>query len=134
MSTGLSAPPALAIPQRSDADRTMRRLLGLPVDAPKQSIFGAQQAFSRSIWISATRCLITYIALPLLRPVLGITGTLGPVLGLVVGAVSMVAIFFALRRFFAADHRYRWRYAAVAGAVAVLLTVQAALDVIELAF
>ena len=120
-------------PERSDADRKMRRILGLSVDGPKQSIFGAQQAFSRSIWISATRCLITYIALPLLRPVLGITGTLGPLLGLIVGAVSMVAIFFALRRFFAADHKFRWRYAAIASAVLVLLTVQAVLDVITLA-
>src|SRR5690606_12648964 len=98
--------PALTVaPARSDADRFVRRLLFLDPEAPKVSILGAESAFQKSIAISAIRCLITYIALPLLRPVVDLSGGVGPVLGLVVGTVSMVAIVFAARRFFAADHK-----------------------------
>jgi hypothetical protein len=119
-------------PRRSDADRAMRRLLRLPVDGPKASIFGAHGAFSTSIAISAARCTVTYILLPLLSPILNLRGNIGPILGLVVGAVSMVAITYSVRRFFAADHKYRWHYAAVGGAIMCLLVVQAVVDVSDL--
>ncbi len=122
--------PALTVaPARSDADRFVRRLLFLDPEAPKVSILGAESAFQKSIAISAIRCLITYIALPLLRPVVDLSGGVGPVLGLVVGTVSMVAIVFAARRFFAADHKWRWGYGAIGGSILVLLTWQAVVDV-----
>jgi hypothetical protein len=124
-----SAPARPQVPRRSAADLRMRRLLFLPLDAPKVSLFAAQSAFQKSIAISATRCLITYIFLPLLRPVIDLSGGVGPALGLIVGTVSMVAIFFAVRRFFAADHKWRWQYAGIGGAIFVLLTVQAVIDV-----
>ena len=106
------AAPAPEVPPRGAADRVARRILRLPVDAPRESIFGTESVFGRSIAISAVRCLITYVFLPLLAPVLKVSGTLGPVLGLVLGAVSMVAIVVSKRRFFAADHKYRWPCAA----------------------
>jgi hypothetical protein len=122
----------LSVPVRSAADRRARRLLRLPEDAPRVSIMDAQRAFSRSIWISASRCLLTYVFLPILGPLLGLSGAVGPVFGLVLGAVSMVAIVFATRRFFAADHRWRWAYAGIGGAVFVLLIIQAVVDVVAL--
>ena len=111
----------------------MRRLLRLPAGAPPASQAAAQQAFSRSVWISATRCLLTYIVLPILGPVVGFSGRVGPVLGLAVGAVSMVAIVASVRRFFAADHRWRWRYTALGGSILGLLVVQSAIDIGDLA-
>jgi hypothetical protein len=117
---------------RSPADRRMRRLLRLPVDGPRASLVDVHNAFSRSIAISATRCLLTYVLLPLLAPILNVSGDLGPVLGLSIGAVSMVAIIAATRRFFAADHRWRWGYVAVGGTIFVLLIVQAAFDIADL--
>lgn len=130
MDTTVPAAPATAPSlERSPADRTMRRLLLLPVDGPKASIFGAEGAFQKSIAISAIRCLITYVLLPVLRPLIDLSGGVGPVLGLVVGAVSMVAIAFSVRRFFAADHKYRWHYTVVGGGIFVLLVWQSVLDV-----
>ncbi len=120
--------PVIDEPVRSLADRRMRKLLMLPEDAPKVSIFEAQNAFSRSIAISATRCLVTYVAIPLVAPVVDLTGTAGPILGLVLGVISMVAIFFAARRFFAADHKYRWAYAGVGAAIYVMLVIGFVLD------
>jgi hypothetical protein len=117
---------------RSDADRRMRRILRLPEDAPRVSIIAAQNAASRSIAISATRCLLTYVLLPLLGPLVGLSGNVGPIVGLLIGAVSMVAIIAAARRFFAADHKWRWYYVGVGGAIFVLLIVQAAVDISDL--
>lgn len=129
---GVAPPDTGSHPRRSDADRFARRVLLLPVDGPKSSIFGAHGAFSTSIAISATRCLITYVFLPILSPLLNLSGAVGPWLGLVVGAVSMVAIVYSMRRFFAADHKYRWHYAGVGLAILCLLVVQAAVDIAHL--
>jgi hypothetical protein len=134
----LDAPPAVAgassaeVPQRSAADRRMRRLLRLPVDAPRQSIFDAESVFGRSIMISAVRCMVTYVFLPLLAPVIKVSGAFGPLLGLALGAVSMVAIVISMRRFFAADHKWRWGYAAVGAGIFVLLVVAGVYDIVNL--
>ena len=125
----LIEPPART---RSEADQRMRRLLLVPEDGPRCSVADAQNAFSRSVFVSAARCLFTYLFLPLLGPILGLTNGVGPALGLVVGAVSIVAIVASMRRFFAADHRWRWRYTAIGGGIIVLLLVQAVIDVADL--
>jgi hypothetical protein len=92
----------------------------------------ARSAFRTSVVISGIRCLVTYLLLPALAPVLDLTGSLGPVLGLIVGAVSMTAIVFSIRRFWAARSRWRWAYTVVGGAIFVLLVFQAAIDVAAL--
>jgi len=110
----------------------MRRLLRLPEDAPRVSIFEAQSLFGKSIAISAVRCLITYVLVPVLGPVIKLSGAVGPVVGLVIGIVSAVAIVVAIRRFFAADHKWRWGYTAIAGGILVLLAFQAVVDLAAL--
>ena len=132
MDSTIAGAPDRTAPVRSPADRRMRRLLRLPEDAPRASLIDAQKAFSRSIYISATRCLITYVALPVLAPIVDLSGAVGPVLGLVLAAISMTAIFFATRRFFAADHRWRWAYATIGSAIFVLLIVSAGFDIAHL--
>lgn len=127
MDTGITVPPA-DVAERTPADRRMRRLLRLPVDAPRQSIFDTESVFGRSIAISAVRCLVTYVFLPLLAPIVDLTGAFGPILGLLLGAVSAVAIVFSMRRFFAADHKYRWYYSGVGAAILVALAVAAVFD------
>jgi hypothetical protein len=109
----------------------MRRLLRLPDDAPKGSIMGAQNALSGSIAISGIRCLITYIFVPLAGPIVGLSGV-APVLGLVLGAVSVVFIVRSMRRFFAAEHTWRWGYAGVGIALMLLVVVQSAFDLAHL--
>lgn len=117
---------------RSPGDRRARRLLRLPEDGAPVSILAAQGAFGRSIAIAGTRCLVTYVALPLLGPVVGVSGAAGPILGLLLGAVSMVAIVIAARRMFGADHRWRWGYLVVGGVVFAWLIVQTGIDIAAL--
>jgi hypothetical protein len=123
----LSKPPA-----RSAADLRMRRALRIPDDGPRGSAKGAENAFSTSVLISAVRCLLTYLVLPIVGPVVGLAGNVGPAVGLVIGVVSGVAIVASMRRFFRADHRWRWRYSAVGGAILVFLVVSAVVDVARL--
>jgi len=122
-----------AIAYRDDtsaADAFMRRVLRVPT--ARASGRAAENAFGASILVSTVRCLLTYVVLPLLKPVVDLSGGVGPVLGLVLGAVSTVAIVASMRRFWAADHRPRWGYTAIGGAILVLLAVQAVGDVATL--
>lgn len=85
--------------------------------------------FGASILLSTVRCLLTYVVLPILKPVVDLSGGVGPVLGLLLGAVSALAIVFSMRRFVAARHRWRWGYIAIGTGILVLLTVQAVGDI-----
>jgi len=125
--------PMKAPPARSAADLRMRRLLRIPDDGTRGSARAAENAFSTSVLISAIRCLLTYVVLPIGGPIVGLAGGVGPVVGLVVGVVSSVAIVASMRRFFRSDHRWRWRYTAVGGAILVFLMIQAIIDVAALA-
>lgn len=104
-------------------------LLRLDPDGRPGTLRGANEAASRSIVISATRCTITYVLLPILGPAVGLAGAAGPIVGLVLSAVSIVAIVYAARRFFDGDHRMRWPYAVVGSGIIALLVVQSVIDV-----
>jgi hypothetical protein len=132
MTQPITTPAPLPAPVRSEADRRMRRLLRLPENAPKGSILGAQNAFSRSIAISAVRCLLMYVLIPLVGLGAGVSRGLAPAIGLVLGIASMTAIFFAMRRLFAADHKWRWWYTGIGGTVFVFILVGTVLDLASL--
>jgi hypothetical protein len=123
--------PTTAAPTRSrPADAFMRRLLRVRTgEATSRS---AENVFGASIVLSTVRCMLTYVVLPLLKPVVDLSGGVGPVLGLVIGTVSMVFIVASMRRFWAADHRLRWGYTVIGGAILVLLAVGAVGDVVAL--
>jgi H+/Cl- antiporter ClcA len=82
--------------------------------------------------VSATRCLLTYIVLPFLAPALGLAAGVGPALGIPIGAVAIGANVLTIRRFWAADHRWRWAYTAIALTVIALLLVLMVEDVLGL--
>lgn len=117
---------------RSSNDVRMRRLLRIEPDAPKVSLLDANSAFSRSVLVSAIRCLTTYVALPLLAPVIGLSGAAGPLLTIVLSVVSVTAIIISARRFFGSDHPWRWVHAALGAAIILLLAVSVVLDVLNL--
>lgn len=112
------------------ADVFMRRLLRVRPGGSRAE--AAQSLFGASLLISTVRCLLTYVALPLLKPVVDLTGGVGPALGLLIGTISTVAIIASMRRFWAADHKWRWGYTAIGGGIILLLLVQAVGDVAAL--
>ena len=124
-----SAPVA---PHWSPTDLRMRRLLRLPTDAPKASEASARQLVEKSLLISMARCLLTYVVLPFLVPILGLGLGVTPFVGIVVGVVAIVANVASVRRFWRAEHRYRWHYTALATVIVAALVWLVVADLVEL--
>lgn len=103
----------------------MRRLLRVPERRPAGSDEAAQRLFSVSIVLSALRCLLTYIFLPILTPLLGAATSVGPDVGIPLAVVALVFDVRGIRRFWVADHRWKWQmtvlYAMVMALVLALL-------------
>lgn len=101
---------------RSRADELARRILRIEDEVP-----GALFPMRGSLVLSAVRCLITYVAIPLLVPVFGwltpIAAPLSLALTIVAGAMAVTS----LRRVWAANWSGRWGYTAFAVAVLVAL-------------
>ena len=121
----------VATAPRPAADVAVRRLLRIP-DGPPAPEGAAQRAFSTSMLVSATRCLLTYIVLPFLAPALGLAAGVGPAVGIPIGVVAIGSNILTIRRFWAADHRWRWAYTAIALTVIALLLVLMVEDILEL--
>jgi hypothetical protein len=119
-------------PTWSPTDLRMRRLLRLPTDAPKASEASARQLVEKSLLISMSRCLLTYVALPFVAPILGFRAGVAPAIGVVVGLVAIVANGASVRRFWRADHRYRWHYTVLATVIVAALIWLIAVDLIAL--
>jgi hypothetical protein len=116
---------------RGAADRAMRRVLRLPVDAPPGSAAGARKAFQTSLIVATFRCLLMYVVFPFVLPAVGLAKGVGPAIGLVINLVAMVCIVMSMRRFFRADHPKRWWYFALGGTVLVFLVALAVIDFVS---
>jgi hypothetical protein len=107
------------------ADVVVRRLLFIPDDSGRVSDADAQRLFSTSIFISALRCLLTYVAFPVITPLVGAVAGVAPVIGIPIAVVALVFDVLGIRRFFRAGHRMRWPitviYLAIMGMVSYLL-------------
>ena len=101
------------------------------IEAPTREA-AAQRAFSTSMLVSATRCLLTYIGLPFVAPLLGIAKNVGPGLGIAIGLVAIGSNVLTIRRFHAARHRWRWAYTAISLSVIGLLLVLMGQDIVDL--
>ena len=124
--------PASIPSSRSAADQVVRRVLRIPETVVKGTSRDAEKVFQRSLLISAARCTLTYIVFPFVLPAIGVVTSVGPLLGLIIGVLALVCDVFSIRRFFIAEHRYRWHFTIVAGAVMSLLTVLVVEDVLAL--
>jgi hypothetical protein len=109
---------------RSDraADRGMRRLLGI-TGTDRRSGQGAHRAFRISVIASGIRCLITYLLIPVLVPVLSLSGRVAAPIGIALCAVAVVNGILAVRRFWLADHRHRWMYTVFMAVVFLILAI-----------
>ena len=124
----VSAPPV----ERPPADQAVRRLLRIPERRPGERKPDVHKAFSRSILISATRCVLTYIVLPFLAPAFGFAKGVAPWIGIPLAGVAIFFNILSIRRFWAADHKWRWGYTAIGLSVIGLLVVLMVKDVADL--
>ena len=73
--------------------------------------------------VSAVRCLITYLAIPILVPLLSLSGWVAAPVGIALCVIAVVNGVVSVRRFWASDHARRWTYTAFMGVVFVILGV-----------
>ncbi|MDG2113595.1 MAG: hypothetical protein P8N02_13395 [Actinomycetota bacterium] len=90
------------------------------------------RTFSVSILVSAVRCMLTYVILPFVLPFVGLSSSIGPAIGLVVGAVAIVANVWSVRRFWKVDHRLTWPVSVLSAGILVLLVVLVVNDIVDL--
>jgi hypothetical protein len=109
----------------------MRRLLRISDAAPAMREVELRSAFSRSMLVSAARCLLTYLVIPFLLVPMGVASGVGPVIGVPLGALAIVFNVKSIRRFWRADHPWRWAYTAVSTTVIAMLVGLVALDLVR---
>lgn len=129
---GVATDTAGSAAPRSGADRFMRRLLRLPVDAPTATAAEAQKAFQTSLLVATVRCLLMYIFFPFVLPAIGVASDVGPWIGLPISIVAIVAIVMSIRRFWRADHSKRWHYTVLGTFVIGFLGFLIVLDLAEI--
>jgi hypothetical protein len=92
----------------------------------------ASRIFSLSLVISGTRCLLTYILLPWVLPLLGLAKGVGPAVSLVVGVIAIAFNLLSIRRFQASGHRWRVPLMALNATVIAFLLFLVVTDVADL--
>ena len=68
---------------------------------------------------------------PWILPLIGVTATVGPWLGIVIGVVAIGFNIASIRRFWISRHRWRWGITALNLSVIALLTVLLVDDLID---
>lgn len=92
----------------------------------------AQKAFNWSIVVSGIRCTLAYVVLPFVAPFIGLAPGVGPVLGIAIAAVALVANVVSIRRFWRAKHPWRKPITVLHVGVIAFLLVLMAYDIREL--
>lgn len=116
--------------ERSAADRFMRRLLR--VSEVKKTPFinrDAHRNFRVAIIISGVRCLITYLLIPILVPIVGFAGVLAAPVGIALCVIAVVNGIVSVRRFWVSDHKGKWMYTWFMAFVFVILAFALVADI-----
>jgi hypothetical protein len=122
-------------PEPSAADAAVRRLLRIPaVEQTAEREEAAQRLFSFAMLLSGLRCILSYIILPFVIPALGlgVTAGVGPAIGIPVGVVALFFDVKGIRRFWVADHRWRWQMTGIYLLVIALVLGLVIADVVQL--
>ncbi len=121
----------IALPERSKADQGMRRLLRVPDDRAPIDESETHRIFSASIFLSALRCLLSYIVLPVVLPAIGLARGVGPAIGIPIGILALTFDYLGIRRFWLADHRQRWAFTAIYAVVGAMVLTLLIIDIID---
>jgi hypothetical protein len=125
-------PGPVVSPDRSRADQTMRHLLKVPDDKAPIDESETHRIFSASIFLSALRCLLSYIVLPVVLPAIGLARGVGPIIGIPIGVLALTFDYLGIRRFWLADHRQRWAFTALYGVVGTMVLILLIVDIVDL--
>lgn len=108
-STQVQEAPSPRLRELTPADRFMRRLLRV-TEVDKKAAGSAHRAFRTSILISAVRCIVSYVAVPILIPIAAVSGVVAAPISIALSLFAIVNGVISVRRFWIANHRRRWMY------------------------
>lgn len=111
----------------------MRRLLRVPEGPATAGEDSAHRIFSTSMVLSGLRCLLSYVVFPIVSPALGVATGVGPAIGIPIGVVALVFDVVGIRRFWLANHRWRWGISFIYMLVIVLVGGLVIADIFHLA-
>jgi hypothetical protein len=83
--------------------------------------------------LSGTRCLLSYVFFPLLAPLVGVAAGVGIGIGIPVGVVALYFDVLGIRRFWLADHRWKWPVSLLYLTVMVMVASLVVFDVVRVA-
>jgi hypothetical protein len=115
--------------QFTPTDLFMRKLLRIGDEVDPGALLGAQKAMSKSILVSAIRCTITYLLIPLLGSTVALLDAFSAPLSIALCLFAGFMSVRSVRRFWLANHPKRWAYTIFASVVLVSLTIGVALDI-----
>jgi uncharacterized membrane protein len=92
----------------------------------------AQQAFSFALLFSGVRCILMYVVLPFILPLIGLAGNFSIWIDIAINVVAICAIFYSLRRFWQTGYERRWQYLPVALVALFVLVAFIGLDIATL--
>jgi hypothetical protein len=79
-------------------------------DSREQEGRKTEQIFGLSLFFSGARCVLQYVVLPFVLPLIGVAGNFAIQLTLVITVIAVIAIITSLRRFWRIDYAYKWQY------------------------
>lgn len=100
----------------SSFDRTVERLLRVkPAEACTLTAErSAENTFMASMMFTGIRCMLEYIVLPFVLPLLNLSNTIAVPLVLAVNSVALVALIHSVRKFWAIDYKHKRPFLALA--------------------
>lgn len=109
-------------------DRTIERILRVkPVEARTVTEErSAENTFMASMLFTGIRCVLEYIVLPFVLPLLNLSNTIAVPLVLAVNAVALTALIHSVRKFWAIDYKHKRAFLGVAiigGAILILFMI-----------
>jgi hypothetical protein len=134
-----AAAPLTTVAARSEAvgrserpaDRFMRKLLRVP-ESTARTMVSAHRAFRLALVISGIRCLVTYLVVPIVVPIVNVVSMVAAPIGILLCLIAVVSGIAGVRRFWASDHRAKWMYTWFMAAVFLVLGVALVADITRL--
>jgi hypothetical protein len=118
--------------ERSRPDQVMRGVLRVPEQQRPVPESDTHRIFGVSILLSATRCLLSYIVLPIVLPAIGLAKGVGPYIGIPIGILALTFDFLGIRRFWLADHHQKWLFTAIYAVVGAMVLTLLIVDIVDL--
>lgn len=95
--------------------------LGSATTLPQQR--AAENTFMASMLFAGVRCILEYVVLPFMLPLLNLSNSIAVPLVMGVNIVAFVALVASVRKFYAINYKHKHVYLAIAIVGGVLLTV-----------